>query len=55
MRFLRKLGALLITAFAHTTTYRAEMVLWALAGSMPIILMGVWSQAAEPERSDIHR
>ncbi|HEU5077419.1 MAG TPA: ABC-2 family transporter protein [Polyangiaceae bacterium] len=46
MTFLRKLAALLLTAFAHTTTYRAEMVLWALSGSMPIILMGVWSQAA---------
>ena len=46
MSFLRKLGALLITAFAHTTTYRAEMVLWALSGSLPIILMGVWSEAA---------
>lgn len=47
MIFLRKLQALLATAFALTTTYRAEMVLWALSGSMPIILMGVWSEAAE--------
>ncbi len=46
MKFLRKLAALLVTAFAHTTTYRAEMVLWALSGTLPIILMGVWSQAA---------
>lgn len=46
MTFLRKLGALFATAFALTTTYRAEMVLWALSGSMPIILMGVWSEAA---------
>jgi len=45
--FLRKLAALLATAFAHTTTYRAEMVLWALSGSLPIILMGVWSEAAQ--------
>jgi ABC-2 type transport system permease protein len=43
---LRKVKAQWLTAFALTTTYRAEMVLWALAGSMPIILMGVWSQAA---------
>lgn len=46
MTLLRKLRALLVTAFALTTTYRAEMVLWALSGSMPIILMGVWSEAA---------
>ena len=27
--------------------YRAELLLWALSGSLPIILMGVWVQAAE--------
>jgi len=42
----RKFGAQLATAFALTTTYRAEMVLWALSGTLPIILMGVWGQAA---------
>lgn len=47
MIFWRKWRALLATAFLLTTTYRAEMVLWALSGSMPIILMGVWSEAAE--------
>jgi len=46
LSFLGKQRALLVTAFAHTTTYRAEMVLWALSGSLPIILMGVWSEAA---------
>ena len=47
MILLRKLAALLHTALVHTTTYRAEMLLWALSGSMPIILMGVWFQAAK--------
>jgi ABC-2 type transport system permease protein len=27
--------------------YRAELILWVLAGSLPIILMGVWIQAAQ--------
>lgn len=45
-RWLRKFAAQLTTAFALTTTYRAEMVLWALSGVLPIILMGVWGEAA---------
>lgn len=44
--WLRSFGAQLTTAFALTTTYRAEMVLWALSGTLPIILMGVWGEAA---------
>ncbi|MBD0267194.1 MAG: ABC-2 family transporter protein [Cyanobacteria bacterium Co-bin8] len=27
--------------------YRAELVLWVLSGTLPLILMGVWAQAAE--------
>ncbi len=27
--------------------YRAELILWVLAGALPIILMGVWIQAAQ--------
>lgn len=46
MTWLRKFGAQLLTALALTTTYRAEMVLWALSGTLPIILMGVWGEAA---------
>lgn len=44
--WLRTFRAQLTTAFALTTTYRAEMVLWALSGTLPIILMGVWGEAA---------
>ena len=47
MGWFRKFSAQLVTAFAMTTTYRAELVLWALSGSLPIILMGVWGQAAQ--------
>jgi len=45
-RFCRAFAAELVTAFALTTTYRAELLLWALSGTLPIILMGVWSEAA---------
>jgi ABC-2 type transport system permease protein len=50
VNWLRAFRAQLITAFALTTTYRAEIVLWALSGSLPIILMGVWGEAARSGR-----
>jgi ABC-2 type transport system permease protein len=37
---------LLTTYYAYMVEYRAELLLWALSGSLPIILMGVWTQAA---------
>ncbi len=39
--------ALLSVYYAYMVEYRAELVLWALSGSLPIILMGVWIQAAQ--------
>ncbi|MBC6418901.1 MAG: ABC-2 family transporter protein [Prochloron sp. SP5CPC1] len=39
--------ALLSVYYAHMVEYRAELFLWALSGSLPIILMGVWTTAAE--------
>jgi ABC-2 type transport system permease protein len=39
--------ALLSTYYAYMVEYRAELILWALSGSLPFILMGVWTQAAE--------
>ena len=32
--------------YAYMVEYRAELLLWVLSGSLPLILMGVWSQAA---------
>ena len=43
---LRKVGALLSVYYAYMLEYRAELFLWALSGSLPIILMGVWIQAS---------
>lgn len=43
---IRKALILLSTYYAHMMEYRAEIFLWALSGSLPIILMGVWIKAA---------
>ena len=32
--------------YAYMVEYRAELLFWVLSGSLPLILMGVWSQAA---------
>ncbi len=44
--FTRVFRTLLVTHYAYMLEYRAELLLWALSGSLPFILMGVWSQAA---------
>ena len=33
--------------YAHMLEYRAEIFLWALSNSLPIILMGVWIEASK--------
>jgi ABC-2 type transport system permease protein len=44
---LKLLRAFISTYYAYMVEYRAELLLWALAGSLPIILMGAWVQAAD--------
>jgi len=43
---LRKFKAIADAGFAAWSEYRAELYLWALTGVMPIIMMGVWREAA---------
>lgn len=43
----RKARVLLVSYYAYMLEYRAELFLWALSGSLPLILMGVWTQAAQ--------
>jgi ABC-2 type transport system permease protein len=38
---------LLSTYYAYMVEYRAELLFWVLSGSLPIILMGIWMQAAQ--------
>jgi len=45
-RTTRKAFTLLSVYYAYMVEYRAELILWILSGSLPIILMGVWIQAA---------
>jgi ABC-2 type transport system permease protein len=48
MKHLFKVSrSLLVTYYAYMLEYRAELLLWALSGSLPFILMGVWTQAAQ--------
>jgi ABC-2 type transport system permease protein len=43
---IRIAKTLVSTYYAYMVEYRAELLLWALSGSLPIILMGVWTEAA---------
>ncbi|MEB3193436.1 MAG: ABC-2 family transporter protein [Snowella sp.] len=44
--FFSKISTLLVVYYAQMLEYRAEILFWILSGSLPIILMGVWIQAA---------
>jgi ABC-2 type transport system permease protein len=43
----KKAQILLLVQYSYMVEYRAELILWVLSGSLPIILMGVWIQAAQ--------
>lgn len=49
-QMIRKAWVLLSVYYAYMVEYRAELILWVLSGSLPIILMGVWIQAAQGGR-----
>ncbi|GAC1469992.1 MAG: ABC-2 family transporter protein [Chamaesiphon sp.] len=49
-RVIKTTMTLLATYYAYMLEYRAELLLWALSGSLPIILMGVWTQASQGGR-----
>jgi ABC-2 type transport system permease protein len=44
---IRKFSTLLSVNYAYMLEYRSELILWVLSGSLPIIMMGIWIQAAE--------
>ncbi len=43
---LRKWRSYFAVYYSLCTTYRAEIMLWAVATALPLIMMGVWTQAA---------
>jgi ABC-2 type transport system permease protein len=45
-RLGRIIQQFLLVYYAFMVEYRAELVFWLLSGSLPIILMGAWIQAA---------
>ncbi len=49
-RTRRWLGTLLAVYYAYMVEYRAELLFWMLSGSLPIILMGAWIEAAQGDR-----
>ncbi|WP_089090266.1 ABC transporter permease [Nodularia sp. NIES-3585] len=46
-KIIKKILAFLSVYYAYMLEYRAELILWVLSGALPIILMGVWIQAAQ--------
>jgi ABC-2 type transport system permease protein len=46
-KIIRKILTFVAVYYAYMVEYRAELILWVLSGALPIILMGVWIQAAQ--------
>ncbi|MBD2463873.1 ABC-2 family transporter protein [Oscillatoria sp. FACHB-1407] len=44
---MRKTRILVSVYYAYMVEYRAELLFWVLSGSLPLILMGVWIEAAQ--------
>lgn len=45
-KIVKKSLTLLSVYYANLLEYRSELIFWVLAGSLPIIMMGIWMQAA---------
>lgn len=43
----RRTQTLLLVYYAYMLEYRAELLLWVLSGTLPLILMGVWVKASQ--------
>lgn len=46
-RIFKQAQAFLSVYYAYMLEYRAELFLWALSGTLPLILMGVWTKASQ--------
>ena len=47
MKRITKAQTFLSVYYAYMLEYRAELFLWALSGTLPLILMGVWTKASQ--------
>ena len=46
-RVIKTVQAFLSVYYAYMLEYRAELFLWALSGTLPLIMMGVWTKASQ--------
>ncbi len=46
-KIIKQAQAFLSVYYAYMLEYRAELFLWALSGTLPLILMGVWIKASQ--------
>ncbi len=46
-RILRLAKTFLLVYYAYMIEYRAELFLWALSNSLPLIFLGIWFEASE--------
>ncbi|CAD5929390.1 hypothetical protein PCC9214_01180 [Planktothrix tepida] len=54
MKYILKIAqTLLLTYYAYMVEYRAELFLWALSGSLPFILMGIWIKASQTQNIEL--
>lgn len=44
---LRIARTMLTVYYAYMVEYRAELMLWVLSGTLPLILMGIWAEASQ--------
>lgn len=51
---LNKTRVLLEVWFAYMSAYRAEIVIWILSGSLPLIMMAVWIGKANTENGTVN-
>jgi ABC-2 type transport system permease protein len=49
----RKVKTLFGTWLAHMTIYRAEIIIWMLSGTVPLIMMAVWIGKAQAEGGEV--
>src|SRR5689334_9289256 len=46
MRLLRAIPTLFRVAFAEMVAYQAEMIIWILSATLPVVMLAIWDAAA---------
>ncbi len=49
----RQIRIFLSVYYAYMVEYRAELLLWVLANSLPLIMMGIWIEASQSGQFDL--